>query len=317
MVRRSLFSRLFSRFTGSRAATSVNSPAILVGQPMVAAAGAGVVGGASQSLRDDRPAIENPMGRAEMSDSNGTAPAAGTKATPGEPKQGPIPVDVEPVVVPPAGPESAPKEASNGRKEKTKDVKPSRMAPQEELSLKITEGLSTLSGLLNQIDGKLAVQNEHSETQAGHNKDLQEHLRALPVVLGSMAETQQASLEVVRDVRTTMQEQVEVSRRQADTLEKLPAVVESVGARIDAQNETGLQVRESVEGVGKSVRSLADGAQRAQNTMLAEFRRAQDEHRRRLEELVDRERKTILVVSGLALLVVVCLVLILVNQTGG
>ena len=50
---------------------------------------------------------------------------------------------------------------------------------------------------------------------------------------------------------------------------------------------------------------------RAQSSLVSEFRRTQEEHRRRLDEMVERERRSLFVVAGIGLVVVVCLLIML------
>ena len=185
-----------------------------------------------------------------------------------------------------------------------KGVKPSKLAPQEELSLKITEGISDLSGLLGRIDGKLADQNTQRQALA-------RRLEALPRVLENMAETQKANLEATREIRRSMEDQTKAWKGTASSLQQMPVMMDGLGTQLEEHAKAGAQVKDSVEHVGKSVRSLADGSQRAQNTLLAEFRRAQDEHRRRLEQMVDRERRTFYTVAILGVAVVVCLLVVI------
>ncbi|MCI0658959.1 MAG: hypothetical protein L0170_18050 [Acidobacteria bacterium] len=188
-------------------------------------------------------------------------------------------------------------------------VKPQRLAPQEELSLKISEGLSTLSGLLGSIDGKLSDQKEQRQV-------LLRRLETVPRVLEGLVETQRSHLEATLQVQKTLEIQAKAMQHTAESLERVPASVQVLGDKLDQHAQSGALVRESVENVGKSVRSLADGSQRAQNTLLAEFRRGQDEYRRRLEELVDRERKMYLVMAGIGLALVASLIVLIVKLRG-
>jgi methyl-accepting chemotaxis protein len=152
-------------------------------------------------------------------------------------------------------------------------------------------------------------------------------------MMEGLVHVQKSNLEALRDVRDAMADQQKAAetrhtamkgllsgQREAVLhnglqLEKIPGKFDELGDNLSHQTRAQGEIKGSVEAVGKSVRSLADGAQRAQNTLLAEFRRAQDEHGRRLEDLVERERKMSLIVGGLGFLVVVCLVFILVKTT--
>lgn len=190
------------------------------------------------------------------------------------------------------------------------DSKAKKMGEQEELSLRITEGLSTLSGLLGNIDQKLATQNRQSG-------ELAQGLQRLPTIFEGLINVQKSQLDALTEIRESVREQktglVETNQQLGRMPEMFSGLGKELGERFDRQVHSGQEVRESVDSVGKSVRSLADSSQRAQNTMLAEFRRSQDEHGRRLQDLVERERKSTIIVGALGFLVVVCLVLVLVT----
>jgi hypothetical protein len=183
-------------------------------------------------------------------------------------------------------------------------VSTTRMAPQEELSIKVGEGLGKLSALLSSIDEKLVAQHRATELVA-------ERLQALPRVLEGLVETERRSLQTLDELRTAMDKQGRASEQTAEKLGQLPPLVEGLGARVEKQTEASASVRTSVESVGHSVRGLVDGAQRANNSLVTEFRRGQDEQRQRLEELVERQRKVLWVVAGLCAVVAVVLVIAL------
>ena len=197
-----------------------------------------------------------------------------------------------------------------------KEVKSTKLESREELSMKITDGLGSLSGLLSDIDSKMVA---HQQTA----QRIAQRLEALPPLLQQIASGQREQTEVLQTLRRAQEAQRAALADQTEGLTAIPASVEglgelvkSLGSRVEQQTASSDSVRTSVEGVTKGVRSLADGAQRANQTLVFEFRRAQDEHRRRLEELADRERKTGLWVAALGVVVVVCLVVILFRITG-
>ena len=183
-------------------------------------------------------------------------------------------------------------------------VKATKMAPQEELSIKITEGLKNLSTVLGAIDQKLAAQSRTTEIVA-------ERLQALPRVLEGLVDSERHNLETLQALRGSMDKQNEVSQQTAEKLDKIPGAVEGLGTKIHEQTEAAAAVKTSVESVSQSVRGLVDGSQRAQNSLITEFRRGQDEQRIRLEDLVERQRKMTFVVFGVAVLLVIGLIVVL------
>jgi hypothetical protein len=282
MVRPSLLSRLIGRLRGEHDV------------PQAAAAGAGRLSAASPL---DRVAIAEPTKEFEKKPPGsitgngrlGEKPAGKTDAL----KMEPLKVETLPTC-------EAPKAEAKAKK----------IGGQEELSLRIHEGLTTLSGLLGNIDQKLATQNRQ-------NVELSQGLQKLPMVFEGLINVQKSQLDALQEIRETVQAQKGDLANSAERLAKLPELFDGLGTtlgeKLDKQTRSGEEVRDSVETVGKSVRGLADSSQRAQNTLLAEFRRAQDEHGRRLQDLVERERKSTIVVAALGFLVVVCLVLVLVT----
>lgn len=201
---------------------------------------------------------------------------------------------------------AAPHAFGGGRPASREDevVKATKMAPQEELSIKITEGLKNLTTVLGAIDSKLAAQSRTTEIVA-------ERLQSLPRVLEGLVDSERSNLETLQALRTSMDKQNEVSQQTAEKLEKIPGAVDGLGTRIVQQTEAAAAVKTSVESVSQSVRGLVDGSQRAQNSLITEFRRGQDEQRLRLEDLVERQRKMTLVVFGVAVLLVIGLVVVL------
>jgi methyl-accepting chemotaxis protein len=183
-------------------------------------------------------------------------------------------------------------------------VKTTKMAPQEELSIKITEGLKNLSTVLGAIDQKLAAQGRTTELVA-------ERLQALPRVLEGLVDAERNNLETLQALRGAIDRQSEASQQTAEKLDKIPGAVDGLGSKIQQQTEASAAVKTSVESVSQSVRGLVDGSQRAQNSLITEFRRGQDEQRQRLEDLVERQRRTTLVVIGVAVVMIVGLIIVL------
>lgn len=183
-------------------------------------------------------------------------------------------------------------------------VKATPMAPQEELALKVSEGLKNLTTLLSSIDERMVAQHRATELVA-------ERLQALPRVLEGLVEAEKQNIETLRDLRGSMERQGEAALAATEKLGALPTLVDGIGARIEKQTEASASVKTSVEAVGQSVRGLVDGAQRTQNSLITEFRRGQDDQRQRLEDLVERQRKTIMVVAIIGAFVVIGLVIVL------
>jgi hypothetical protein len=187
-------------------------------------------------------------------------------------------------------------------------VKATPMAPQEELALKVSDGLKNLTTLLSSIDEKMVAQHRATELVA-------ERLQALPRVLEGLVEAEKQNIDTLRDLRSSMEKQGEASLAATEKLGALPTLVDGIGSRIEKQTEASASVKTSVEAVGQSVRGLVDGAQRTQNSLITEFRRGQDEQRQRLEELVERQRKTITVVAVIGAFVVIALFVVLARLT--
>jgi hypothetical protein len=183
-------------------------------------------------------------------------------------------------------------------------VKTTRMAPQEELSLKVNEGIKNLSTLLSAIDQRMVQQTRATELVA-------ERLQTLPRVLEGLVEVERTNLETLRELRGSMEKQGQAAAQTAEKLSSLPGLVEGLGTRVEKQTEAAASVRTSVESVGQSVRGLVDGTQRAQNSLITEFRRGQDQQQQHLIEMVDRQRKTIYAVAVLGVFVIVCLLIVL------
>jgi len=183
-------------------------------------------------------------------------------------------------------------------------VRATKMAPQEELSIKISEGLKSLSTVLGAIDDKLASQTRTAELVA-------DRLQALPRVLEGLVDAEKNNLETLQALRASMEKQSEASLATTDRLDKLPGVVEGLGSRIVQQTEASAAVKTSVESINQSVRGLVDGAQRSQNSLITEFRRGQDEQRQRLEGLVERQRHTMQVIFAVLIIVFLGLVWVL------
>jgi septation ring formation regulator EzrA len=183
-------------------------------------------------------------------------------------------------------------------------VKTTKMAPQEELSIKISEGLKSLSTVLGAIDEKLAAQSRTAEMVA-------DRLQALPRVLEGLVDAERNNLETMQALRTSLEKQGEAARGTSERLDKLPGVVEGLGTRIVQQTEASAAVKTSVESIGQSVRGLVDGAQRSQNSLITEFRRGQDEQRQKLEGLIERQRRTTQLIFGVLIAVFVGLVWVL------
>lgn len=183
-------------------------------------------------------------------------------------------------------------------------VKTTKMAPQEELALKVADGLKNLSTILSSIDEKMVHQHRATELVA-------ERLQALPRVLEGLVAAERNNLETLRELRGAMEKQSEASLAASQKLEQLPTLVDGIGSRIDKQTEAAASVKTSVESVGSSVRGLVDGAQRAQSSLITEFRRGQDEQRLRLEQLVERQRKTIVIVAAIGAFVIIGLFIVL------
>src|SRR6185295_15527658 len=122
-------------------------------------------------------------------------------------------------------------------------------------------------------------------------------------------DAERSNLETLQALRNSMEKQSEASRNTAERLDKLPGVVDGLGAKIGQQTEAAAAVKTSVESISQSVRGLVDGSQRSQNSLITEFRRGQDEQRQRMEDLVDRQRRTTMVVAGVAVVVVIGLLI--------
>jgi hypothetical protein len=297
-VRLSLFSRLFSR----------NKP-----QP-IAATATGV---------PLRTRVENGGGTTLHSTALPARPRVGADAASAtEPARRlpPLPVDTQAMVAsadtaaasqkPPLAfvpVKPAVREAHDHREDEV--VRATKMAPQEELSIKITEGLKNLSTVLGAIDQKLAAQSRTTELVA-------ERLQALPRVLEGLVDAERNNLETLQALRGSIDRQTEASQLSSEKLDKIPGAVDGLGSKIQQQTEASAAVKTSVESVSQSVRGLVDGTQRAQNSLITEFRRGQDEQRKRLEDLVDRQRRTTLVVAGIGIVVVVGLIIVLTRIPG-
>ncbi len=281
MVRRSLISRILGRWKDDSA---------LAGR---------VTGGRSTTDRD-KAGFGNGSGPA----SNGDGPEGkeSMSTDPGS-KTGVKAVPVERM------PDQTSKDKGFERRPEAREVKSTKMAPQEELSLKVSEGLASLTDLLGRIDDKLLSQNKHG-------LELARKLDGLPRLMNDLAETQKTNLEVLREVRTTLTGQAKSTKDTAESVGRIPGLIDGLGGKVDRQSRAGEKLGESVDTVGKSVRTLADSSQRAHNTLVAEFRRAQDEHRRRLEDVVRQGRRTSLIVAFLGVLVVGGLVAVVLAQTG-
>ncbi len=209
------------------------------------------------------------------------------------------PLTIEPHAAPPT-----PERLARPDDRNNEIVHATKMALQEELSIKLSEGLKGLSQLLSSIDDKLGQQSRATELVA-------DRLQTLPRVLEGLVEAERVNLDVMRELRGSMEKQSEASARASEQLERLPTVVDTIGGRIEKQTEASASVKTAVESVGQSVRSLVDGAQRAQGSLVTEFRRGQDEQRQQLEALVERQRKTILVVAAIGALVVIVLFVVI------
>jgi len=277
-VRLSLLSRLFSR----------QKP-----QPAT-----GMAGGGSATLRGD-------LGGAP-SLRNAAYPPPKTRVAPAALDAPPMVSDSETLATRPSigGPSGLIATKPSARSAEDEVVKATKMAPQEELSIKISEGLKNLSTVLGAIDEKLAMQTRTGELVA-------ERLQSLPRVLEGLVDAERNNLETLQALRASLEKQGDAARQTSEKLDQLPTVVDGLGARIQAQTEASAAVKTSVESVGQSMRGLVDTSQRTQNSLITEFRRGQDEQRQRFEELVDRQRRTTLIVGGMLLVVVVGLILVL------
>ena len=183
-------------------------------------------------------------------------------------------------------------------------VRTTKMPAQEELAIRVSDGLKGLTSLLSSIDDKLVQQHRATELVA-------DRLQALPRVLETLVQAEQVSLETLRDLRASLEKQGQASLHATDALGKLPTLVDTIGERIEKQTEASSSVRTSVESVGQSIRGLVDVSQRTHNSLITEFRRGQDEQRQKLEALVDRQRKTVWVVAALGAIVVLALIVVL------
>ena len=192
-------------------------------------------------------------------------------------------------------------------REPTRDdeaLKTTLMAPQEELALKVSEGLKSLTTLLAAIDDRLVHQQRATELVA-------DRLQALPRVLEGLVDAERLNLETLKDLRGSMERQGQASLSAAEKLDKLPGLMDGLASRVERQTEASTSVKTSVEAVGQSVRGMADGNQRATTQLVNEFRRGQDAQKQQFDALLERQRKLLWFVAGFGAMVVLVLVFVL------
>jgi len=234
---------------------------------------------------------------------------ADAAAPPPAATSGPFDPPTEMAIVPQIVPEVVQPKSSPPRDEEVVRTAATKMPPQEELSIQLNEGMKGLTRLLSTIDERLVQQSRATELVA-------ERLQVLPRVLEGLVEAERRSLETLKDLRASLDDQGKASLQASAKLEQLPSLLDGMGERIHQQTDAAQAVRTSVEAVGHSVRGLVDGSQRAQNSLITEFRRGQDDQRQRLEELVERQRRTLYIVAGIGVAVVISLLILLSRLPG-
>jgi small-conductance mechanosensitive channel len=277
MVKKSLLGRIFGK-KGSRVEDSKKK----------AGSAKGSATGTATMTKDTKGSATDPAKKAVLEGRFAKEGAPGAAVEPGDGKPGKEHVH-EPEIL-----SREEKEASESR-EKI-DVIAKKMSSQEEASIKISDGIKGLSGVLSNIDQRLQEQTQQSF-------EIARTVKTIPEMMKDMPESQRAGIELLHSITQILENQSSATFELGNKISDLPKVLNNLTEQINKDTETRTEERadfkESVDTMKQSIgkleernRELNKSQVESTKKIVDSFKNVQDDQQRQIGTLVEKNRVT-------------------------
>lgn len=192
------------------------------------------------------------------------------------------------------------------------DVITRKMSSQEEASIKISEGIKGLSGVLSNIDERLQEQTQQS-------CEIAKTVKTIPDMIKDLPESSRAGIELLHSISKILETQSTATFELGNKIADLPNVLNNLSERIDKDAENRTQERNAIKdtfGVMKNSIDRLDERNRAlsksqlDNTkkIVDSVKHIQTEHKDQIRALIDKSRVTNRLILILGLLIIAGLI---------
>ena len=196
---------------------------------------------------------------------------------------------IEPEILDPSA------EAISTSREKI-DVIAKKMTVQEEMTIKISDGIKGLSSILSNIDQRL-------EEQTQQSYEMVRTVKTIPEVLKDLPESSRAGVELLQAISQILENQSLATAELGHRIAGLPDLLQNLGERMEEENRERQEERstfkESVETVKKAMEQLDKRHQdlsheQETNTrkLIQSVRTIQSEYQNQVNRLVEKNRMT-------------------------
>ena len=306
MVKKSLLARLFGKKEAGETESKKN-PKKSLGKPGISATGTATLpkkeeGSRITGMRD--------KDRFQQDKERGTVKPTGRKdGSANEDRGKGKPPALEPEIHTPPG-------KVTERHEKKMDVIAEKMSAQEEVSVKISDGIKGLSSVLSNIDQRL-------EEQTQQSCELAKTVKIIPEAMKDLPESSRAGLELLQTISQILENQSKATANLGSQVAGLPDVITRLNEKMDHDAADRVEDRaafkesfkDSVSAMNASIKELEKRQSKIdknqfENTkkIVDHFRTVQKDQQRNVRDLIQKSKLTNTLVAVLILVIVAGLV---------
>ncbi|MFH2001324.1 MAG: hypothetical protein ABIK28_16700 [Planctomycetota bacterium] len=194
------------------------------------------------------------------------------------------------------------------------DVIARKMTTQEEVSIKISDGIKGLSNVLNNIDQRL-------EEQSQQSFEIARTVKTIPEMIEDLPESSRAGVELLHSISKILENQSAATKDLGKQISGLPEALSSLKEQIDKDVDERARDRNMVQETVESMKSSLDhleerntklGKQQEESTsiLVESLKKSQMEHQRQIDALMEKNLSTNRLLLYLLYVVVIGLIII-------
>ena len=196
------------------------------------------------------------------------------------------------------------------------DVIAKKMSAQEEVTIKMSDGIKGISGILSNIDQRLDEQNKQSTELVRSVKNIPEMMKDLP-------ESSRAGVELLQAISQVLENQSQATAKLGEQLAGIPGTLNKLNERIDTEAQHRAKEREALtsnfDSSVKTMKSSLGELEKRQvslakvqvdNTkkLVTSLKSIQEAQNSQIGRLIEKNRMTNRLMAVLVFVVVVLLV---------